>query len=82
MTNEEQKNRVNDSKSFHFSAGVCWRNYKEQKEHDKNYIYYLHVKIILRDEFGKLTSTSSVKEDGNRDLKSQFSKVTCKGEHR
>ena len=60
----------------------CWRNYKRTKKNDKKDIYYLHVKIILRDEFGKLTSTSSVKEDGNRDLKSQFSKVTCKGEHR
>ena len=39
---------------------------KKQKENDKNYIYYLHVKIILRDEFGKLTSTSSVKELGKK----------------
>ena len=40
------------------------------------------LKIILCDEFGKLTSTSSVTERGKSDLKSQFSQVTCKGKHR
>ena len=39
-------------------------------------------KIKLHEEFGKLTSTSSVTECGKSDLKSQFSKVMCKGEHR
>ena len=56
-------------------------NLKEQEKKDKNiYIIYM-IRIKLRDNFGKLTSISSVTECRKSDLKSQFSEVTCIGKH-